>query len=329
MKHIAMKGDGGTTLLADIGGTHARIAQDTEKGVVDAEKMTAAAYPALQDALADYCARHGLQPQGRVAIGTAAHPDAAGVWRFQNRNEWGIDPASLRATGWDVPILVNDFVASSCGAVVLPPEKLLTLRAGAADNGTRFVVLGPGTGLGLGFVEAVHGRWHVQETLGGHMFGSCATDEQYEISKIVRHLRGGEQMFIHEDVCSGVGLPVLYRAVCVMNGGAPVYADSAALIAQRADPMAAAALRLFHEFLGLYTHNALVTGHAFGGVFIDGGLAQHLVAQGAFDTESFIKYMTLSPAAVVREKIDATPVRVIQDPFVALYGLATLAAYHG
>ena len=97
----------------------------------------------------------------------------------------------------------------------------------------------------------------------------------------------------------------------------------------RADPMAAAALRLFHEFLGLFAHNALVTGHAFGGVYLDGGLTQHLAAQGAFDRETFLAYMTLQAAEVVQDKIDSTPVFIINDPFVALQGLSELVRMHG
>ncbi|MBU0800289.1 MAG: glucokinase, partial [Alphaproteobacteria bacterium] len=299
-----------TTLLADIGGTHARVALDTADGPVHPEKFRAADFAALQDVLAAYCAQYKLPSGGRVAIGTAAHPDENGVWWFQNLNEWGIDPTALRAAGWDVPVLVNDFVASSCGAVTIPATQLTTLRVGAADNGIRHVVLGPGTGLGLGFVEKIADRWHVQETLGGHMFGASATDEQFMVSKVVRRLRGGDMMFIHEDVCSGVGLPVLYRAVCLCNGQPVAYDSAADLLMNKDDKMMAAALRLFHEFLGLYTHNALVTGHAFGGVYLDGGLTQHLVARGVFDFETFLKFMTMEPAVVVRQKIDATPIHI-------------------
>lgn len=318
-----------TIILADIGGTHARLALFTEDGPLHAEKIKAADYPALQDALAAFCARHGLTPRGRVAIGTAAHPDAEGVWRFQNLNEWGIDPRALAAAGWDVVAVVNDFVASSLGAVTAPDENLLAIRGGALGDCPRYVVLGPGTGLGLGYVERLDGRWHVQETLGGHMFGACATDEQFMISKVVRRLRGGDMMFIHEDVCSGVGLPVLYKAVCLCHGQTAQWDKAADIVANRHDHMAAESLRLFHEFLGLFAHNALVTGHAFGGVYLDGGLTQHLAAQGEFDRETFLKYMSLNAAVVVQEKIDATPVHIINDPFVALHGLGELVRYHG
>lgn len=317
------------TILADIGGTHARLALYGADGPLHAEKYKAADYAGLEGALADFCAKHDLTPRGRVAIGTAAHPDAAGVWRFQNLNEWGIDPRALAAAGWDVLAVVNDFVASSLGAVTAPDEMLLAMRGGALGDCARYVVLGPGTGLGLGYVERLGGRWHVQETLGGHMFGACATDEQYMVSKVVRRLRGGDMMFIHEDVCSGVGLPRLYQAVCLCHGRKPQWTDAAGVVAHRTDDMAAQALRLFHEFLGLFAHNALVTGNAFGGVYLDGGLTQNLVAQDAFDRESFLNFMTLDPAEVVRDKIDSTPVHIINDPFVALQGLCELVKTHG
>lgn len=319
-----------TTIIADIGGTHARLALHTdESGPAHAEKFRAADYPALQDALAAFCAANSLPTRGRIFIATAAHPDAGGVWRFQNRNEWGIDPAALAAAGWDVAAIVNDFYASSLGAVTAPDEKLRPVRGGALNDCDRHVVLGPGTGLGLGYVERIGDRWHVQETLGGHMYGACATDEQIAVARIVRRLRGGAMMFIHEDVCSGVGLPVLYEAVCIMNGQAPAHDHVSALLAHRVEPVAAQTLRLFHEFWGLFTHNALVTGNAFGGVYLDGGLTQLLAAQDAFDAPTFLRWMTMQPAAVVQEKIDATPVYIINDTFVALHGLAEMVKYHG
>ena len=318
-----------TTILADIGGTHARLALDTAEGPGLAEKFKAADYEGLEGALAAFCEKRAIKTGGRVVIGTAAHPDAEDVWRFQNLNPWGIDPRALRAAGWETIAIVNDFVASSLGAVTASDERLVAVRGGSLGECSRFVVLGPGTGLGLGFVERLEGRWHVQETLGGHMFGACATDEQYMVSKVVRRLRGGDMMFIHEDVCSGVGLPVLYKAVCLCNGQKVQWTDAADIVMHRADPMATAALRLFHEFLGLFAHNALVTGHAFGGVYLDGGLTQHLAAQGAFDRESFLKFMTLQAAEVVQDKIDGTPVFIINDPFVALQGLSELVRMHG
>jgi glucokinase len=305
------------------------LALDTADGPGLAEKFKAADYSGLEGALAAFCEKRAIKPGGRVVIGTAAHPDAEGVWRFQNLNPWGIDPKALKAQGWDTLAIVNDFVASSLGAVTASDERLVAVRGGSLGECSRFVVLGPGTGLGLGFVERLEGRWHVQETLGGHMYGACATDEQYMVSKVVRRLRGGEMMFIHEDVCSGVGLPVLYKAVCLCNGQKVQWSEAADIILHRTDPMAAAALRLFHEFLGLFAHNALVTGHAFGGVYLDGGLTQHLAAQGAFDRESFLKFMTLQAAEVVEDKIDSTPVFIINDPFVALQGLSELVRMHG
>lgn len=318
-----------TTILADIGGTHARLALHDADGPQKAEKLKCADYPSLQDALNDYAARHNVNVGGRVLVGTAAHPDAQDVWRFQNLNDWAIDPRALRDSGWAMPVIVNDFVASALGAVSSPRENLHAIRGGSMVRATRYVVLGPGTGLGLGYVEKLGGRWHVQETLGGHMLGACVTDEQYMIAKVVRRLRGGEMMFIHEDVCSGVGLPVLYHAVCLYNGQDVAFDTPAAIVAARHDdPCAAQAMRLLHEFWGLFAHNALVTGHAFGGVYLDGGLTQHLVREKAFDADTFIKFMTLEPATVVREHIDATPVYAIDDPFVALKGLAVMADDH-
>jgi glucokinase len=320
-----------TTILADIGGTHVRLAHNADDMFHNAEKFKVADYSDLLSVILAYCETHNLPKSGRVAIGTAAHPDENNVWWFQNLNEWGIDPRALIDAGWEVPVLVNDFVASSCGAVSGPRDKIITLFEGRniLEQGRNAVILGPGTGLGLGYVQdEQNGQWHVQETLGGHMLGSCITDEQIMISRIVCRLRGGSQMFIHEDVVSGVGLPVLYRAVCVLNGMTPVYTTPLDIIKNRNEAMPAQTMRLFHEFFGLYAHNALITGNGFAGIYLDGGLMQNIYQMGAFDFETFYKFLVLKPHEVVEEKIRATPIYLIMDPFVSLHGLRTLVSYH-
>lgn len=313
-------------ILTDIGGTHARFAVLEGGSAAAPETLAAQDFPTLADALAVYCERRGVRSGGTLYPALAANPGPDGRYRFLNRNPWIVGREELGAAGWDVPFFANDFAASARGAVVLPPEGLLTLKPGAGGAKYPRAILGPGTGLGLAYMFPLpRGGWHVQGTSGGHMLAAAATDEQAEILRLVRTLRGGDVIPIPEDVASGRGLPVLYRAVCQRGGYEPRFDNAADIIKNADDPAAAETLRLFHEFLGLFAHHAAITGHAFGGLYLDGGIVQALHAAGLFDKAAFEKYLMLEVVPSVKERMKGMPVHLIRDPYVALRGLAEMA----
>ncbi len=315
-----------TVIGADIGGTHARFAVLENGAARSIERTEVAASSGLTTALAEYYRRQGRKPGGRLALAVAARPGADGIWHFHNNNPWRIDPAALRQAGWDVEILMNDFEASAHGALTLDRDQLAVLRAGSGTSGCPRAILGPGTGLGLAFALPLPGGgWHVQQTVGGHMVAAALTEEQHTIMKLVQRLRGGAGAVVYEDMVSGRGLPVLYRAVCQYQGLEPRFADVAALFGGADDPAARITLRLFHEFLGLFAHNTAVTGHAFGGLYLDGGVIQNLQGAGLFDAAAFEAFFAPDVVPPVKDLLQATPVWLVRDAYVALRGLAALS----
>lgn len=317
------------TVLADIGGTHARFAIAASDGPQNPEKLAVAAFDTPLAALADYAGRHRLAG-GSLRIATAANPGDDGLWRFTNNPGWVIDRAAFDAAGWTIDVLADDFMASAYGVLALPPARKIQLRPGTAAPGLSQAVLGPGTGLGLAYIQALPGGGtHVQQTFGGHMLATTLTDEQYVIAKLVRRLKPGGTPVVPEDVASGRGLPLLYRAVCVYHGHDPVHDGLAAMLAAADAPMVRATLRLFHEYLGLFAHNAVVTGHAYGGLYLDGGIIPALRAADLFDFPAFEQFLCLDMAPVVKAGLDEMPVWLIDDPYTALHGLMRMEAEAG
>jgi len=312
-----------TVIAADIGGTHARFARLGAPGAALGDEVIyeAAAYPDLVAALRAYG-----HESGTLYIAAAANPDERGLWRFKNNNSWVIDPAALEAAGWQIGALVNDFEAGAHGAARMPSGGKLYLKTGAAQPEYPVALTGPGTGLGLAYLIPLQGGGtHVLRTKGGHMLAAARSDEQHALLKIVARLRGGETVPVPEDVVSGRGLPYLYQALCVMHGQAPVHQSAAALLAHAADDkMAAATLRLFHEFFGLFLHNVVVTGSAYGGVYLTGGVVQSLHKAGLLDIATIDRFMVLDVAPTVRAMLVRTPVALLDDPYLALRGLAAL-----
>lgn len=309
------------TILSDIGGTHARFALLKKGKIENPQKFAVADFKTPADALAHYCPRPGA-----LLIATAAQPDRNGKqWRFTNNGNWTINPALLEKAGWDVRLIVNDFAASACGTIFLKGKNLVTLRKGRADKTAPRAIIGPGTGLGLAYaVPCADGGWQVQETMGGHMAAAAATEEQSEIMRLMR--RNGS-VLVYENLASGKALPLLYGAVCKQKKRQPKFKNAEDILANQGDASVKATLRLFHEFLGLFAHNALVTGHAFGGLYIDGGVTQKLHTAGLFDFKTFAAFMAPPVVPVVREKLRRTPVFIVNDPYIALRGLAEMTGH--
>ncbi len=308
-------------MLADIGGTHARLSLLKEGKFINTEKYKATDFDSIERALFHYCVGAGLSPEGDILIATAARQEKDGVWRFTNKNEWEIDEKTLEENGWKVRLISNDFLASAKGAVSSHSEKIRVLKTGKEHPACPKIVIGPGTGLGFAYAipDNTGHNWHIQETFGGHMLAALLTEEHRIIADLIS--RDRETTLIPEDLCSGRGLILLYRAVCTYHGATPKIFDPSDLLNAPEQDYVDTTLRLFHEFLGLFAHNAIVTGHAFGGLYLNGGVLYALDRNNRFDFETFEKYMILNPVPVVKDMLETTPIYLIEDPYIALEGL--------
>lgn len=314
------------TVLADIGGTHARFALKNEDGTISTQKKYSATdFDTAEQALAHYCDDTGIEPGGGdLLIATAAQPDETGQWRFYNQNPWVIDEESLGQAGWSPVLIVNDFAASARGAISLPDDLKDVLKPGNPRPEATCAVIGPGTGLGLAYARSQGGQWHIQESFGGHMLAAAFTDEQRMFLGLIRRLKGNNTIIVPEDVASGRALPSLYRAVCLYSGREPLYETVEELLDHQDFKDVKQTLRLFHEFLGLFAHNVVVTGHAYGDLYLDGGLIQRLRERELFDFKTFEKFMILNPVPAVKHMLESVPVFAVTDPYVALRGLVEM-----
>lgn len=279
------------TILTDIGGTFVRFAKARNGQPSDIRKYKAVDFPDLQSALAKYCEETGIEARGALLIATAGYNDG-GVWKFVNQNTWEIDPKALAAAGWCVEKILNDFEAATWSLISLKEANQTVLKAGNSERESgSLCLLGPGTGLGLGYLHKAAVSPFVQKTHGGHMPIAARSDEQWQAIK-----RTDTSVF--ENIVSGPGLQKLRG----------LYDEEKAL-------------RLFHEFLGLFAANAVITGHAYGGLYLTGGVLERLIEEGAFDLQIFEKWFCLQGAASVGEALDNTPITYITDPYPALKGL--------
>lgn len=294
-------------LIADIGGTNARLAIADDTGEIgDIQIVATSDYETFGDALSDYLKDVETAPAGAaVAI---AGPVAGGEGRLVN-GPWRFSCAGIaeRLGSPDVRLL-NDLEAAALG---VPSARELSMIASTALDVTRpIMTIGIGTGVGGAIrVPAANGAALVVPTEAGHSL----------LPPLPRALPhdDGESAYSAEDLLSGRGLTELYR----LCGGGEVRDAAAVVAALDGESLAAALFRAaYAELLGRFAGNAALTTGARGGIAFIGGILPRL--ESRLDWGLFRRSFT--GAGPMRDWLEAVPVALIADDMIALRGLASL-----
>lgn len=306
-------------ILIDVGGTYARFALEENGKPAKVKKYTAADFKTFEEAVESYCAEAGVDEEISLLIATAAHPDENNVWRFVNRNKWEIDVPELG----NVDLILNDFEAATWGLVNLKDQKIL--KEGKPSRTAPRVLIGPGTGLGLGYLIPQGKTFHVQGTQGGHLATAALNDEHHRVLQAVDRVKGRDCLNVYEDVVSGPGLYNLYAALCSLSDEQQLAQSAEDMVALAKSPAMRDAVRLFHEFFALFAATVTVGAGAYGGLYLTGGVLDRLTAAGLFDLVHFEKFFAGKFVPSVHRALDHTPIIHVTDPYLALHGLIKAA----
>lgn len=310
-------------IVADIGGTHTRFGL-WRGGRLDAcEKLKTAAFATIPDSIAAYQKKHAFEDVRDFAFATAANPFADGTWRFTNLadREFSID--DLSKAGFRVLAAEDDFSATAAGCLALAPDdpNVMPVQHSKGRKGDPKIVLGPGTGLGMGYgLPEKNQSYRVQKSYGGHMLFTPLTDLHLDISRRIQKARRLDRPVIFEDIACGSAFPALYHACCDIAGESP----AAHFFDAPEHPGFRMALALFHEGLGLFAHLCVVTLHGFGGVMMNGGFLDALIDRGLWDAPQFRAAFHQKGVPIVTEDILNTPVSIVTDTFISLVGVGKL-----
>ena len=196
--------------------------------------------------------------------------------------EWTLDAAALqKSLGVEHVRFINDFQAAAAGVETLTHADVVALNPRAAAVGGVRAITGAGTGLGLAFMLAdAGGRYRSFATEGGHVDFAPANALQV---RLLERLRAEYGHVSWERVVSGSALNDLYRFCCAELGAAlPDEAVDGAALAVRAEAgeaAAVAALDLFIDVYGAWVGNVALMYQPFGGLYIAGGVATHMLAR--------------------------------------------------
>jgi glucokinase len=315
------------TLLADIGGTNARfgLVMPSAHTVEQVSALRCADYAGPAEAAIDYLGKHGMKSgEVKYAAFAVATPVNAPILHLTNSN-WSLDRSAVaHVLGLRKLTVVNDFEALAMALPVLTAADYKLIGSAQPLPGHAKAVLGPGTGLGVAGVTMQHGYWVAIPGEGGHV--TLAAADEFEAA-VIRVARGKYPHVSAERLLSGIGLPVLYEAVCAVKGFGTEPLD-AAQITERAqlneDAACVATLDTFFALLGGFAGNVALTLGARGGLFIGGGIVPRL-----FDALARSRFRErFESKGRFQSYLQQISTAVITSKYPALFGLAQALNLH-
>lgn len=268
-----------TALVADIGGTNARLALATTAGrqLHARRHLRCDDFPDLPALLDHYlhaaATEVGIHP-GEAWLALAGPVDSDPV--TLTSRAWQVDRQALRQhLGLRRLELVNDFAAQARGTLELPAEALTPVVTGCAANDRPRLVIGPGTGLGMALLVPAGEDWLTLPSEGGHAHFAPTDAAEDQLLAWFRHHSGRVSV---ERLLSGPGLLGLYQAGAAQAGAQPVCQSPAEVTAAaaRGDAAALCSVHRFLKVLGDVAGDAVLTTGARGGVYLCGGILPRL-----------------------------------------------------
>jgi len=334
-------------LAGDIGGTNTNLALVGEKNgkltiVVEAvfpsREITGLTEPIkelLQTAKkerADLTAKHGCI--------CAAGPVANNYCKLTNLS-WNIDGNELsKELGLEIQV-INDFLGISYGIPALDvnnPEQIFAFKHtdGSIPEPRQATkaVIGPGTGLGAGFLTWNGTGYIPNSSEGGHLtFAPFDEDSQSFRDYMKKQLNAIPDV---EVLVSGTGIQNLYewwrdaKGLPKNEAWAEIEkaksTDRPRLLSKLSDsdPVAASMLRLFVKMLARYASDISTLLLPFGGLYLAGGVAQKELRWLVGDN-LFMEYYEMAYNKNIKPLLLQIPVYLIKDYSISLYGAANAA----
>ncbi|MBT9596865.1 MAG: glucokinase [Vitreoscilla sp.] len=312
-------------LVADVGGTNARFgwlsgpdtaAEHVRKlAVPDHAGPAQAARTYLEQLATQLGPAYRAPRHAAIAVATAVVGDQVDL----TNSHWSFSRQALQSDlGLDGLSVLNDFEALALSLPHLRPNQLRAHGALPVAEGA-LAVIGPGTGLGVAGMVQTRSGWHALPGEGGH--STLAPGDDFE-SELLRCVRREFPHVSAERLLSGIGLPVLHRAVAEVLGRPVAEPLAAEQIMEQglsgADADCSRSLDAFCSLLGSFSGNVALMLGARGGVYIGGGIVPRM--EERFFRSAFRE--RFEAKGRFRGYVESIPTALITDTLAALTGAA-------
>lgn len=305
-------------LLGDIGGTNARFSfiPSLDSEPQPFTSVRTADFEDINDAIRQVILDNDYA-QIACAILAVAGPITADEIPLTNC-DWIIRPkVMIEALGLQEVLIINDFEAQALGIASLDDDNRKSIGNAKPDRIASRVVVGPGTGLGVGALVYARGTWVPIPGEGGHIDLGPRTNRDKELFPHIETIGG---RISAEQILCGRGLVNLYRAICKADNADAIFSDPADISTaglSKNNIQAQEALALFCEYLGRVAGDIALIFMAKGGVYIAGGIPQKILP--ALEQSNFrAAFEDKAPHTALMVEI---PTYVVTHPQAALAGL--------
>ena len=308
-------------LLADIGGTNARFCLQpaADAPLSPMVRLGTHGYPSFVRAAEAAIAQIGGPRPCSLLVG-AAGPVHDRAVTLTNAN-WRIDgPHTIDAMGLEQGLLLNDFETLALAAPALAPSDIMEIGHVAPGAGLALVV-GPGTGLGVGALAQVEGRFLPMASEGGHTGLAAGNDKEHAVLGRLGATSGRVRA---ELLIAGPGLMRIYQALTEINAHPVVVIEPAEIVARAlaaSDPIAVESVQLWLGLMARFCGDMALSFMASGGVLLAGGILPRL--RSLIDPAAFRRAFEDNDAHA--RLLASIPVHLIVAEEPAFIGLAALA----
>jgi len=267
-------------LVADVGGTNMRFAAVKTDGASLAQRTFRTSGPLDVAAASAEMIRAQSSLPRQIVVAAAGVVDSGKV-RLTNSSQSFSEASLSAATGVSNIKILNDFEAAAWSLATVSAQDVDTLQGEFATSHAPRLIIGPGTGLGVGAMVWSNGKPHVISGEGGHVTLAPQTAQEVPYFQALVALwpdvRIGATFAVEaEAILSGTGIPFFYKAVAQVEAkAAPLTRTEDIFKAARSgdDAVAVIAIALFRKYLGTVAGDLGLAFDAKGGVFIAGGVA--------------------------------------------------------
>ncbi|MGN0915222.1 MAG: glucokinase [Succinivibrio sp.] len=268
----------GVALVGDVGGTNARLSL---VNLADGSLSNTIVYSSvdndsLEKVIVKYREETGAQfDSACIAIACPLNGD----YIKMTNNPWEFSISQMQKNlGLKQLIFINDFTAMSMSTVAISKDEMTQVGGNDRVDDAPRAIYGAGTGLGVGYLVKVDGKWRPFSSEGGHVDIAATNSRQDEI---VRELRKKFEHVSAERLLSGQGLVNLYTAIATLNGHEVKDVEpcnvTAGAFADTPCPDCKEAVDQFCALMGSFGSNLYVNLLTNGGVYIAGGIVPRFV----------------------------------------------------
>lgn len=310
-------------LVIDLGGTFVRLAsyQSTSEPVLQQVlKYNVADLLSLSHAIELYLSQNPAKHE--MASISVAGPAEDNRVELVNHS-WQFSLQDIKSQfHFKRVCAINDFKSIAFALPFIPMDQQEVWQTGRVISQAAKIVLGPGTGLGLGVCQFERGKHLAFATEGGNIAFAPQSALQDDLFKWARvHLPG--RVYVEQFV-SGPGLCNLANALAAIEDEPLPDQYSGAQWVEKmlqADSFALRVLDLFAELFGSYCGDMVLAHGARAGAYLAGGVMSRL--QDVFPREVFLA--AFADKGRYASYLEQVPVYLCQHPEPGLLGAGAYA----